>query len=305
MSHHTNSLSLPQKQTRQFWILITGLSLFWCVLVIALYFSLPTSQLKLYFLDVGQGDSALIITPQYQKIIIDGGPDQKVLTQISKIIPFWDHKIDAMILSHADQDHIGGLIHLAERFKVGTLYIGIKNHINPQLNKLIRLVQSSGGKIAILNSRRDLAIDHQLIIDVFSPMDAIVTRSKNINNDSLIFKLLSPYGTVLFTGDIGIDTEKQLASIYNKKLESDILKVAHHGSSGSSASQFLAYASAKSAIISVGAENDFGHPHSLTIKRLQDNNMEIYRTDLCGTIKLLPQLVDQKSMFNISCSISS
>jgi len=298
-------LSLPQKQTRQFWLILTGLSLLWFALVIALQFSLPLTKFQLFFLDVGQGDSALLITPQYQKVVIDGGPDQRVIAEISKLLPFWDRQLDALILSHADQDHIGGLIPLARRYQIRQLYLGITNDINPNLNQLIEIVKTKGGKITLLNQKRDLLFSQPYGLDILSPAASKPTFSKRRNDDSLIFKLLTPYGRVLFTGDISVKTETWLVKNYQNNLSADILKVAHHGSKTSSSAIFLNQVKAKHAIISVAANNNFGHPNPDVLKRLATQS-KIHRSDLCATIAVSGLLKysgqqQQQPEFNFSC----
>lgn len=287
MAATAHDLSLPSQRSRVFWLALSAASMAWCAFVLALQLSLPSNEPRLYFLDVGQGDAALLITAQYQKIVIDGGPDQRAVEQLSKILPFWDRTLDALILSHTHSDHYQGFIPIASRFTVRNLYLGMTNEITPTLRNLVQSVTSKGGKVTLLHAGRDLQLGPGQILDVLSPLDTKPTLTKQYDDNSLVGMLITPQIRVLFTGDISQRAEETLVRRYSQSsLLSDALKVPHHGSNTSSSLSFLNAVQPKNAIISAGRDNQFGHPHAVILTRLQDKGINIYRTDLCGTIEL-------------------
>ena len=279
-------LSLPSQRSRRFWLLLSLASAFWCAIVLALQLSLPSLEPRVYFLDVGQGDAALVITSQYQKVLIDGGPDASILGELNRVLPFWDKTLDALLLSHSDSDHLQGLLPIAAHFKIRNLYLGLTNDINPLLQQLIDRITAQGGKITLLQADRDLVLAPDLAFDILSPLETRPTLAKPRNDASIVLKLLTPYESVLFTGDISEKQEKILVQRYGDMLRSHILKVPHHGSASSSSKPFLAAIQPTQAVISVGQDNPFRHPRSEALARLTASGATIIRTDLCGTIEL-------------------
>lgn len=259
--------------------------------------------LQLYFLNVGQGDGELIILPGGAKMLVDSGPpNQKIFQELSKILSPFDRTIDLVSYSHAQQDHMGSLPEVIERYKAGALISnGVGNTIgtykalmeNIKKQNLPNIVLSRGDKIHYKSS----------IIHILNPATCLDTRCPNIdlNEGSLILLLESASTTVLFTGDIGTKTEKALLSelaqhhFFQKSgaglveelhyNQVDILKVPHHGSKYSSSKEFLQATSPKIAVIEVG-KNSYGHPSPITLKQLQHYNIRTFRTDTDSTIKI-------------------
>ncbi|MAF79490.1 hypothetical protein CL629_00175 [bacterium] len=238
--------------------------------------------LQIYFLSVGQGDSELIILPGGAKILIDGGPsNKKVLQELSKILSPFDRKIDLISTSHPQQDHIGGLPEIIERFKTSALISnGVENTIGAykalnettEKHKLQNITLAQGDKIKYKDSR----------ITVVHPTHKTV--EKDVNESSLVLLLESASTTTLFTGDISKSIEKNLTR-FGLVNEIDILKIAHHGSKNSSDKTFLKQTSPKIAVIEVG-KNSYGHPASVTLKNLEALRTKIYNTNTQGTIKI-------------------
>ena len=245
--------------------------------------SAAEDDLKIYFLDVGQGDSALVILPGGAKVLIDGGPPNgKFLENLSKILPPTERYIDLVMLSHAQLDHFGGLIEVLKRYRVGAfldngrpgeikVYSDLAGAIKE--NSIQHIVLGAEDKIHYQNSH----------INILSP-DVEFLKSKELNDTAIVAELLSNNAKILFTGDIGFDVEQALVKNYS--LSADILKVAHHGSKYSSSASFLDAVRPKIAAIGVG-KNSYGHPTKETLSRLASIGGKIYRTDKDGTIEIL------------------
>ena len=247
-------------------------------------------DLKIYFIDVGQGDSTLIITPHNQKILIDGGGSENYETGKNILIPYLlDRKIDKLdyiLISHFDQDHVGGILELLEEIKVEKIIISKQIQITEQYIKLLEIAQNKKIKILQVQRGNKLKIENNFTIDILFPDIEQITENA-INNNSIVAKITYKNFRMLFTGDIEEIAEKELIKLYkNNELNVDILKVAHHGSKTSSTKEFLDLVSPKIALIGVGKNNNFGHPNQDVLERLTDLGAKVYRTDKCGEITI-------------------
>lgn len=270
--------------------------IFVCLLLIFFLYKLFPKDLKIYFIDVGQGDSTLIVTPHNKKILIDGGGNENSEFDIGKetLMPYLlDRKIiniDYMIISHFDSDHVQGLFYVLQEMKVKNVIIGTQFEENINLEKFIDIIKEKKIKVKVVKEGTRINIEKKLFFDVISPSFSQNINENLLNNNALVIKL--NYKTsknnfsMLFTGDIEEKKENILISKYcdTKVLKSTILKVAHHGSKTSSTEKFLKLVEPKIAVIGVGKNNIYGHPNSNVIKRLQRLNCCIYRTDLNGEI---------------------
>lgn len=257
--------------------------------------------LKVHFLSVGQGDSAFIETPDNHQILIDGGPNSLVLEKINNIMPFGDKTIDVIILTHPEKDHMTGILDVLQRYKVDYfLHTGVfkNNAENKKLaqildnlkkskNVLAGLTQSQKTKVMSI-SAGDKIKAGQVLIDVLSPLENLegqeLKEGANVNNTSVVNRVIYGINSFLFTGDIDIKTEKQLVNLYN--LKSNVLKVAHHGSKYSTSDVFLQEVAPEFAVIEVG-KNSYGHPTTEVLNRLENFGIQIKRTDKDGDIKFL------------------
>lgn len=240
--------------------------LFWLILILILLwgavFSLPDKQLHLVFCDVGQGDAILISYLQTQ-VLIDGGPDNKILGCLSKNMPFWDRQIEMVILTHPEEDHAGGLINVFERY-------GVRYFVSNGLGKSSTVLVKAGDQIKIGSL-------HFLVL--WPPKDYEI--NKELNDSSVVLKLSFGHSQALFTGDISEKIEQQL-----DLEEIEILKVAHHGSKFSTSEEFLDKIKPKLAVISVG-KNNFGHPTQEVLERLKQAGVKVLRTDQQGNIEIV------------------
>ena len=254
------------------------------ILFLILYSSARSQNLKVIFFDVGQGDAILISQGQNQ-VLIDGGKDGKIiLEKLGRYIPFWDRTIEAVIATHPDQDHIGGLVDAVKNYKVGAvLETGAKS--DSQTYKTLE--DLIGGKnIQKIEAIKDTSIKFPdgARIDVLYPFSSIDNAGSNSNDWSIVAKLTFGKNKVLFTGDLPAEKEAELANS-KSDVSADVLKVAHHGSKYATSEEFLNAIGPEEAVISVGKNNSYGHPAPEVIERLLKSGIRIWRTDEMGDIK--------------------
>ncbi|MEK7548904.1 MAG: MBL fold metallo-hydrolase [Patescibacteria group bacterium] len=237
---------------------------------------------EVYFLNIGQGDSELINLAGGVQILIDGGPNKKVLDELASILPITDRYIDLIVLSHPQYDHFAGLIDVLKRYQVGAfIHNGRRGEIKAfsdlekvlEENKIKTIVLAQGDKIKYKDNW----------LDIISPNSDFL-QSKELNDTSLVISLWSAGAKFLFTGDIGFKVEDYL--VKNFDIKSDVLKVGHHGSKYSSDEEFLIKVNPKISVIEVG-KNSYGHPTGQALNRLASVGSRIFRTDNDGTIKLV------------------
>lgn len=238
--------------------------------------------LTVAFLDVGQGDAIFIEAPNGNQMLIDGGKNTRALRELSSIMPFYDHSIDVILATHPDQDHIGGLPSVFERFQVDYFIESGVQTPTGVYQALTRVVTLEGSKNIL--ARRGMKIfldDSAYVLVLFPDRDA---RGMDTNDASIVAKLIYGDTSFLFVGDSPEKIEKYIASLDGKKLHSTVLKVGHHGSKTSTSELFLGFVSPEVSVISSGIKNSYGHPHAEVTNRLLDFGSAILRTDERGTI---------------------
>ncbi|OGE81712.1 MAG: hypothetical protein A3E98_01920 [Candidatus Doudnabacteria bacterium RIFCSPHIGHO2_12_FULL_48_11] len=247
--------------------------------------SRPDFLLHVDFLDVGQGDSIFIQTFQGNQIVIDGGPSDQVLGELGKVMPFYDRTIDLLILTHPDLDHVAGFTDVLKRYRVKkVLLTGVSADTAAYKQFAEALEKEKAEKIYAQVGQR-VWLDSATVFDVYYPPPGIVEAKLKTNDTSVMGKLSFGKASVFFTGDVTDKVERQLAAA-GFNLDSDILKVAHHGSRFSSAEEFLSAVSPAYAIIEVG-KNNYGHPTEEAMGRIQGAKAEILRTDQNGTVRFV------------------
>jgi competence protein ComEC len=248
------------------------------------------------FLSVGQGDSEFITTPGGCQILIDGGPDNSVLEKLGKAMPFWDRTIDLVILSHPEKDHLAGLIEVLKRYKVeNILWSGVIRD-TAEYQEWSDGIKKEEAKIIIAQLGEKIKIG-KLEIDVLNPSESLAGQElKDSNDSSVVVKLIFGQNSFLFTGDISEKVENDLGK-KPSGIDSDILKVAHHGSKYSSSDGFIKAVSPQIAVIEVGKDNGYGHPTQEVLDRLASYGIDILRTDQNGDIKIIS---DSKNLYDQS-----
>lgn len=269
------------------------------------------------FIDVGQGDCTLITTPSGMNILVDGGGTvsfrkpkdawriRKVPYEVGEktVVPLLKkrgiHKLDIVIMTHADQDHIGGLQAVLSHFPVRAL---VMNGSLSHSKTLTKLMETSLVKnIPIYSAYRGmgLSLDHLTSIDFVYPeakKDETLPIIKDQNHESIVFYLMMDGVQFLFTGDMDIAAENEIMALgrfsptsQSISLQADILKVAHHGSKTSTSSSWLKAVNPKFSVISVGSKNSYGHPFPNVLQQIHKQGAQVYRTDSHGEIQMKVQ----------------
>jgi competence protein ComEC len=244
-----------------------------------------------YFLDVGQGDSELVILPGDVRILIDGGPaNDKAAAALGKILPAGDRYIDLVMNSHPQLDHFGGLAAVLDGFKVGAFLWNGRSD-SPNVAEWRTLVQKAGDDhIAMVPLAQDDTIRAGASdLRILSP-DAELGQSAELNDTGLVALAETPDLRTLFTADIAFNVENYLLKRGAADLRADVLKIAHHGSKYSSGADFLRAVSPKAVAIEVGAGNTYGHPSPQTLARIASStNAQVFRTDQDGTVEIFEE----------------
>lgn len=232
------------------------------------------SLLKIHIIDVGQGDSILIQTPNDTNILVDGGDEDSSLIIKKFLNQKKVNKIDFIIATHPDTDHIGSLDSIINKFNVSDIYMPNLQVDSTSYYNLIEACENNNISPKFLSKGNTIELDNNIKITILSPS---YTHLDN-NSNSIVFKLEYKDKSFLFTGDCTEENEMEIIREYDLE-DIDFLKVSHHGSKNSSTSEFLKEVSPDVAAISCGYRNKYGHPHKETINRLSIENISIYRTD--------------------------
>jgi len=269
--------------------------------VIVFYQQKPTQVPKIVFLDIGQGDAVLIDTGDDLQILIDGGDGRDILNKLGEHLPFYDRKIELVVMTHPDKDHLGGLVEVLKYYEVGQiLETGIKcdKVICEEWDRLIK-EKNIPVEYAEFGQRIRTGSMELAILYPFESLEG--KEAKNSNDASIVLRAVvgdsfrtrgnsgeidseqeswSKKAEVLFTGDAGYPVERELLN-KNVNVKAKILKVSHHGSKHATSNAFLQAVNPEKAIISVG-KNSYGHPAEELLNRLKNMSIEIFRTDEIG-----------------------
>lgn len=235
------------------------------------------------FLDVGQGDAIFIETPTGGQLLIDAGINAKVLESLDDALPFFDRAIDTILMTHPDADHIGGFPDVLGSYSVRNAIQGIVFEDNP-ISLEIKERLKEGGLVHIVEAKDKIILDNKynIYLEILHPSEMFTEVDKN--DASIIARLVYGDIEIMLTGDASIKIENYLVGTVGERLQSDVLKVGHHGSKTSTDESFLGFVNPTYGIISVGEDNKFGHPHSEVIEKLNSFNVEILETKTLGTI---------------------
>lgn len=248
---------------------------------------LPDGRWYVHFLDVGQGDAILLRTPGGRTVLVDGGPDPVVLaSRVGRALPFWQRRIDLVVVTHPDSDHLAGLLGVIERYEVTQVLHGPMAGSTP-LEQAWREALAERG-IASMPATRGavIAIGDTTALHVLHPPGETPPGAEgDDNSSSVVLRVVAGECRLLLTGDIDAATEAALLAA-GAPLDATVLKVSHHGSGGASTAPFVAAVAPQVAVISVGAENRFGHPAAATLERLEEQGIRVLRTDRDGTVTL-------------------
>lgn len=257
------------------------------ILIIYLAFqTAPKNYLKISFLDVGQGDAILFQTPTGGNILVDGGRDTKVLNELGEELPDTSKNIDLVIATHDDSDHITGLVSVLQKYNVKVLLYSLPNSVTPISKELMQVAKEKNIKVVQIVKPMIVKTDDGLIIKILFPVSNMDSGpQKAVSNEaSVVTQFIFEKTKFLLTGDLPQSGELFLIQKYGDSLQSDILKLGHHGSDTSSNPQFLQNVKPAITIVSAGKNNSYGMPHRSVLDLLQKFNIKVLRTDELGTI---------------------
>ena len=283
---------IPEKMKKFIPVLIGILFLSNFLTWLAVFDLSQPQLLEVSFFDVGQGDSIFIETPQRHQILIDGGLDSTVLEKLGKEMPFWDRTLDLVVLTHPDFDHVSGLIEVLKSYKVeNILWTGVISD-KPEAQEWKAVLEKENARVVMAQAGEKIIADGA-VFEVLYPFESLEGKApESLNNSSIVMRMDFGEQSFLFTGDIYKSVENEILQA-GENVNSDFLKVAHHGSKNSSASEFIGEVSPEVAIIQVGKDNTYGHPASTTLETLEEYGIKnIIRTDLAGSIKIISDGID-------------
>ena len=261
--------------------------------------SFPNNRLHLIFCDVGQGD-AILVSQGFKQILIDGGPNDKVLGCLSRNMPFFDKEIEVVISTHPDYDHTTGLVSVLDKYKVKLFIGGPVGTSASSFEALLTKVKEKKIKVVNLYSKERLKLGDISLKSLWPEKQWLVgkvgflgernvlglkTEERNLNDFSLVFLLQYKNSEVLLMGDADSRVQDEIMRINNLE-PVDILKFPHHGSKTGVSEEFLAKIKPQQAVISVG-KNSYGHPTKEALDLLKKYKVKLRRTDLEGEIKYL------------------
>lgn len=261
-----------------------------------------------HVLDVGQGDALLLTTPEQHHILIDGGPDSRVLEELGDVLPLLWKEIDLMVLTHPHEDHVNGLVQILERLKVKAVLLSAPDYENLAYSKLLEEIVRQGIPTYVARADQDFRLG-SMTLDVLYPLESMAGYDvENVNNASVVIRVVvnetAQKGThaegmgtgsmadgdpapktLLLMGDAEQEVEAELLE-WGNPLQADILKAGHHGSRTSSTWDFLEAVSPETVIISCGEGNGYGHPHEETLEKAEDLGVHVFRTDVDGRVTM-------------------
>ncbi len=246
-------------------------------------------RLSVTFLDVGQGDAILIEGPDGQRILVDGGPGGDVLSgALGRQLPFYDRRIDLVLVTHPQADHIGGLPEALESYDVGAVLNSALESESPAYEALVEAMREAGVPRYVAARGQTIDLGGGARVEVIGPDGALTARSAGLsdadpNDASTVLRVVMGEVSFLLAGDVEEEGEAALVRS-GAELRATVLKVAHHGSSTSTTATFLSRVGPAIDVISVGATNTFGHPTDAVLARLSDDY--VLRTDEDGDVRM-------------------
>lgn len=253
------------------------------------YFRFHDNKLHIVFCNVGQGDAIFIRTPSGKDILIDGGPDQSVLSCLSRHMPFWDRQIELMMLTHPHQDHYMGLIHVLKRYTTLSFASQRYGSLEKPYQELASMLASKQARLQSVCQSDAFRLSDGLSIEMLWPKECgklhEIPQEKTLDPNTVSLVQLLRFGKfkLLLTGDAEGDIQNQIRSLES---DVDVLKVPHHGSIGAVDDEFLDLIKPELSIIMVG-KNSYGHPSKKVIEQLRNSGSRVLRSDLDGEVEVI------------------
>lgn len=241
-------------------------------------------ELKVSFLDVGQGDAILIEGPTGIELLVDGGRDRSVLRELPRVMGPLDRSIDMVLATHPDADHIGGLPDVLSRYRVSSILMPARGTDSPQAARFADAIEkepNASGRIIVSGQR--IHLGGSAYADVLYP-DENAAALRETNDASVMLRVVYGETEFLLTGDAPVWAEDRVVKTYGEKLRSDVLKAGHHGSRTSTGDALLAAADPTYVVVSAGKDNSYGHPHEEVVARVLKSGATLLSTIDSSTI---------------------
>ena len=235
------------------------------------------------FIDVGQGDCTLVYSPDNGVILVDSGEADKAQTVINYLKSLGIETIDYCVVTHPHSDHMGSMAQIMSEFNIENLIIPELSEMNIPTTKTYEnfLLSAEGNADEIIPAQAGTTYSvGDIALSVLGP----ISQNEDLNNMSVVVKIEYKESSFLITGDCSFDEEDELMENDYNALESDVIKIGHHGSSGATSADWLEAVNPQIGVISVGSGNSYGHPTKTVLDRLDDFDVEYYRTDVVGTV---------------------
>lgn len=245
--------------------------------------TITLNEMKVHYINVGQGDS-ILIQVNNKNMLIDAGPKDNKGQLMSYLNSLKIGNLDYIIATHPHEDHIGNMADVINNFKVDNFYAPKVESTTKSFEKMILALKNKNLKINVIKAGvNSIDLGDSTKVSIFSPNK---DKYENLNNYSPIIKVEYKENSFLFTGDAEKEVEKDVLSVgYN--ISADVLKFGHHGSSSSTSEVFFKKVNPSIGVISVGIDNSYGHPHKETLNLIKKNNLTVYRTDIDGNVVLV------------------
>lgn len=245
------------------------------------FFQVSNHNLRFHFIDVGQGDSSLIITPKGNTILIDAGDEAHAKKVVSYIREQGIEKLDLVIATHPDADHIGGMDKVIKNFDIDVFAMPDVSAKTNQYKQIQRELKAKKMRATRLYQGDEVQIDDDIDFEILSPVKG--KKYDDTNEYSIVAKIVYKDTSFILMGDATMENEVDIINNV-PDIDIDVLKLGHHGSSTSSSDYFITKTSPNIAIISCGKDNKYGHPHQEVMRVLKKHGVTPYRTDEMGDI---------------------
>lgn len=247
----------------------------------------PDGKLHVHFLDVGQGDAIFLVTPLGKQVLVDGGPDLSALEHLGEVMPFMDRRIDLVVLTHPDADHVTALPQVIERYQIDAVMLTGVEHGSGRYDAFLSMIKDHDVDVLLPDPQKDLNLGDGVILDIIWPDESVAgTHPKDQNALSITMRVLYNNHAIMLAGDIEKSAEAEILAS-GTDVRSEVLKAGHHGSRTSSSTGFLLAVAPDTIIISAGEDNSFGHPHPEVLERFAMINADVLNTAKEGTISLV------------------
>lgn len=242
------------------------------------------SKFKIHFLDVGQGDAILIVTPDSKYILVDGGVSgTQLLEELGNVMPFWERNIDYVVATHGDADHITGLVDVAERYRVGQFIHNGKDKQTLTYKTLIKNFEKNGVTINSVDDKDDFSVGCCVWIDTIWPKS---NANSDLSDNDTSVSMIVDYKNfeVYLAGDLS--AEYEIEAVETVDVDIELFKASHHGSKSSTSVALIEKLTPEIAILSYGKDNKYGHPHPEVLNILKEMNLKMLSTEELGTISM-------------------